>query len=205
MTVHLPSVRMRGLFGGALASLVLLASGVLGSSAAHAGKAHEHGVVRLDVSIEGPQVTIDMTAALDNWLGFERAPRTDAERKAAAEVLARLRSPSQGAALFALSPQAQCQLAQAEVSAPVLEPAAKQVAPAAAPPPPAPAKGSAEHADLEASYSFQCAQPVQLRTLELGLFDAYKRIQRIHVQVVGPKGQSKVTLKRPARSITLVR
>jgi len=205
MTVHLPSVRMRGLFGGALASLVLLASGVLGSSAAHAGKAHEHGVVRLDVSIEGPQVTIDMTAALDNWLGFERAPRTDAERKAAAEVLARLRNPSQGAPLFALNAQAQCQLAQAEVSAPVLEPAAKPAVAPAAPPPPAPAKGSAEHADLEASYRFQCAQPAQLRTLDLGLFEAYKRIQRVEVQVAGPKGQSKVTLKRPTRSITLVR
>jgi len=161
-------------------------------------------VVRLDVSIEGPQVTIAMTAALDNWLGFERTPRTDAERKAAAEVLARLRNPSQGAPLFALNAQAQCQLAQAEVSAPVLEPAAKPAAPAAAPPPP-PAKGGAEHADLEASYRFQCAHPAQLRSLELGLFDAYKRIQRIEVQVAGSKGQSKVTLRRPARSVTLTR
>lgn len=183
---------------------LLLASVVAGSSIAHAGKAHEHGVVRLDVSIEGSRVTIDMTAALDNWLGFERAPRTDAERKAAAEVLARLRSPSQGAPLFALNAQAQCQLAQAEVSAPVLEPAAKPAAAPAAPPPPA-AKGGAEHADLEASYRFQCAQPAQLRTLDLGLFEAYKRIHRIEVQVAGQTGQSKVTLRRPARSVTLTR
>ena len=181
-----------------------LAALVVASSAAYAGKAHEHGVVRLDVSIEGPRVTIDMTAALDNWLGFERAPRTDAERKAAAEVLTRLRSPNQGAPLFALNTQAQCQLAQAEVSAPVLEPAAKPAAAPAAPPPPA-TKGGAEHADLEASYSFQCAQPAQLRSLDLGLFDAYKRIQRIEVQVAGPKGQAKVTLRRPARSVTLTR
>jgi hypothetical protein len=184
---------------------LLLASVVAGSSIAHAGKAHEHGVVRLDVSIEGSRVTIDMTAALDNWLGFERAPRTDAERKAAADVLARLRNPSQGAPLFAPNAQAQCQLAQAEVSAPVLEPAAKPAAAPAAPPPPAPAKGGAEHADLEASYRFQCTQPTQLRSLELGLFEAYKRIQRIEVQVAGPKGQAKVTLRRPARSVTLTR
>lgn len=194
MPAHLPSWRPKSLICGVLISVALAA----------ASKPHEHGVVRLDVSIEGPQVTIAMTAALDNWLGFERAPRTDAERKAAAEVLARLRNPSQGAPLFALSAQAQCQLAQSEVSAPVLEPAAK---PAAAPaaPPPAPAKGGAEHADLEASYSFQCAQPAQLRSLDLGLFDAYKRIQRIEVQVAGPKGQAKVTLRRPARSVTLTR
>jgi hypothetical protein len=195
MPAHLPSWGPKSLIGGVLISVALAA----------AGKPHEHGVVRLDVSIEGPQVTIAMTAALDNWLGFERAPRTDAERKAAAEVLTRLRSPNQGAPLFALNAQAQCQLAQAEVSAPVLEPAAKLAAAPAAPPPPAAAKGGAEHADLEASYSFQCAQPAQLRTLDLGLFDAYKRIQRIEVQVAGSKGQSKVTLRRPARSVTLTR
>ena len=150
---------------------------------------------------------VAMTAALDNWLGFERAPRTDAERKAAAEVLARLRNPQQGTPLFVPDAAAQCQLVKAEVSAPVLEPGAKPTAKsgAAPPSPPAAHKGGAEHADLATSYTFQCAQPTQLRTLELGLFDAYKRIQRIHVQVAGPKGQSKVTLRRPARSVALTR
>ena len=184
---------------------------------AHAGKPHEHGVVRLDVSVDGSTLNIDMVAALDNWLGFERAPRTDAERKAAAEVMARLRNPQQGTPLFTTDAGAQCQLTLAEVAAPVLEPGAKPAAktdaapvapvtPTAAPTPsttPSPQGG--EHADLEARYTFQCAQPTQLRTLELGLFDAYKRIQRIHVQVAGPKGQSKVTLRRPARSVTLTR
>jgi hypothetical protein len=185
----------------------LVACMALAASAAHAGKAHEHGVVRLDVSVEGSRLTIDMVAALDNWLGFERAPRTDAERKAAAEVLARLRNPQQGTPLFVPDAAAQCQLVKAEVSAPVLEPGAKPAAKSATAPasPAAAHKSGGEHADLEASYTFQCAQPTPLRTLELGLFDAYKRIQRIHVQVAGPKGQSKVTLKRPARSITLVR
>ena len=41
--------------------------------------------------------------------------------------------------------------------------------------------------------------------LDVGLFDAYKRTQRIDVQVAGPKGQAKVTLKRPARKVQLVR
>ncbi len=179
----------------------LLACMALAASTAHAGKPHEHGVVRLDVSVDGSTLNIDMVAALDNWLGFERAPRTDAERKAAAEVLARLRNPQQGTPLFAADAGAQCQLTQAEVSAPVLEPGAKP----AAKPAPAPSPKDGEHADLEARYTFQCAQPGQLRTLDLGLFDAYKRIQRIHVQVAGPKGQSKVTLRRPARSVALTR
>lgn len=190
-----------------LLGTVLLAS--LATSGAC--KPHEHGVVRLDVSVEGSTLNIEMVAALDNWLGFERAPRNDAERKAAAEVLARLRQPQQGTPLFAPDAAAQCQLVKAEVSAPVLEPASRAAANsstksgAAPATPPTAQKGGAEHADLEASYTFQCAQPAQLRSLDLGLFDAYRRIQRIHVQVAAPQGQSKVTLRRPARSVPLVR
>jgi hypothetical protein len=157
-----------------------------------AGKAHEHGALKLDVAIEGNKLTIAMEAPLDNLLGFERAPRTDAERKAAAEVLARLRSPTQGKALFSADAAAQCTLSKAEVNAPVIEPGAKPAT-------------KDEHADLDASYEFSCAQPAELRSLDVGLFDAYKRIQRIDVQVAGAKSQSKVTLKRPARSVKLVR
>lgn len=64
--------------------------------------------------------------------------------KAAAEVLARLRSPNQGIALFSADAAAQCTLTKADVQAPVLEPGAK----------PAPKD---EHADLAASYEFSCA------------------------------------------------
>jgi hypothetical protein len=144
------------------------------------------------VAIEGNKLTIAMEAPLDNLLGFERAPRTDAERKAAAEVPARLRSPTQGKALFSADAAAQCTLSKAEVNAPVIEPGAKPAT-------------KDEHADLDASYEFSCAQPAELRSLDVGLFDAYKRIQRIDVQVAGAKSQSKVTLKRPARSVKLVR
>jgi hypothetical protein len=157
-----------------------------------AGKAHEHGALKLDVAIDGSKLTIAMEAPLDNLLGFERAPRTDAERKAAADVLARLRSADKGKPLFVADAAAQCTLSKAAVQAPVLEAGA------------APAAGD-EHADLDASYEFSCAQPGELRSLDVGLFDAYKRIQRIDVQVAGPKGQSKVTLKRPARKVRLTR
>jgi len=183
--------------------------------AAHAGKAHEHGVAKVDVAVEGNKLTVALQSPLDSLLGFERAPRTDAERKAAADMLARLRS---GGALFKADAAAQCTLSKAEVSAPVLEaagtaPAAGTAAkaPAAGAAAKAPAAGAAakasegEHADLDASYEYTCAQPQQLRTLDLGLFDAFRRMQRIEVQVAGAQGQSKATLKRPARTVALVR
>lgn len=149
--------------------------------------AHEHGVVRVDVAVQGESLAVNLDAPLDSLVGFERAPRNGKERQAADEVLARLKS---GTGLFNGDASAQCTLSKAEVKAPVLEAAAT-------------AKGG--HADLEASYEFRCAQPAQLRTLDLGLFEAFKRIQRIDVQVAGARGQVKATLRRPARSVRLVR
>lgn len=172
--------------------VLALALGTGAAAAWAGGKAHEHGALKLDVAIDGSRLTIAMQTPLDNLLGFERAPRTDAERKAAADLLARLRSPDPGAPLFAANAAAQCTLGKVEVSAPVLEPGAKAAA-------------SDGHADLDATYEFGCARPEELRTLDVGMFDAYRRAKRIDVQMAGPKGQSKATLRRPARTLQLPR
>ena len=157
-----------------------------------AGKAHEHGVMTIDVVADGSTLSIALHSPLDSFLGFERAPRTDAERKAAAELLARLRSTGPGAPLFTPDAAARCTLKRAEVTAPALEAGGQ-------------AGAKDGHADLQANYEFNCAQPQQLRSMDTSLFDLYRRAQRIDVQVAAPQGQSKLTLKRPARSVKLVR
>ncbi len=175
-----------------LALSLLCAALLVATGPAAAGKAHQHGVMQLDVAVEGNKLSLSVNVPLDNLLGFERAPRTEAERKAAAEVLARLRNPDQGKPLFSADSAAQCTLSKAEVQAALLEPGAK-------------AEPKGGHADLEASYEFSCAKPESLRVLDVGLFEAYRRIQRIEVQVAGPKGQAKLTLNRPVRSVALAR
>jgi hypothetical protein len=162
------------------------------ANAARAGQPHEHGVMKLDLALEGNNLSIALESPLDSFLGFERAPRTEAERKAAADLLTRLRGPDKGTPLFTADAAAQCTLSKAEVRAPVLQ---------------APTKAAASngHADLEADYTFTCAQPAQLKTLDLGLFETFRRLKRIDVQVAGPQGQSKTTLTRPARSLKLTR
>lgn len=169
---------------------ITLASATLLASPAGAGKAHEHGVMKLDVAIEGSTLSIALESPLDSFLGFERAPRTDAERKAAAELLVRLRGPDKGAPLFSPDAAAQCTLSKADVEAPVLEA-------------PKPAAAKDGHADLAASYTYTCAQPGQLKSLGVGLFDVWRRLSRVDVQVAGPQGQSRLSLTRPARSIKL--
>lgn len=167
---------------------LILSSLLAAAAPLAAAPAHEHGAVRLDVAIEGQVLAIAVEAPLDSLLGFERAPRNERERGAADAMLARWRS---GAGLFGADAAAQCTLTQADVHAPVLEPGARPAGDA--------------HADLDASIEFRCLQPQQLRTLDVGLFDAFARIQRIDVQVAGPGGQHKTTLERPARSVPLAR
>lgn len=162
------------------------------ATAAAAGKAHEHGVMKLDVAIEGKMLSITIDSPLDSFLGFERAPRSDAERKAAADLLTRLRGPGQGMPLFTPDAAAECTLSTATVQAPALE--ARQT--------PAGADG---HADLDASYTYTCARPDLLKSLDVGLFDAWRRLKRIDVQVAGPQGQTRLVLMRPARHIRLAR
>jgi hypothetical protein len=152
-------------------------------------KPHEHGGMKVDVAIEGAKISIDVEMPLDNLVGFERAPRTDAERKSAAAALARMRA---GADLFKLNAEAQCTPTSVTVEAPVLEPGAS-------------GQPATAHADLDATYVFQCAQPTQLTTLDVSIFDAFKRVKRIDVQVAGPKGQSKIVLRPPERRVQLAK
>nr|WP_281385236.1 DUF2796 domain-containing protein [Roseateles oligotrophus] len=151
---------------------------------------HQHGVARLDVALEGQTLTLQLNIPMDSLLGYERRPRTVAEREAAAAVLAGL---DPGSALWQPNPEAQCGLVKTTLVAPLLQSPAQ------------PGVKDAEHADLDGSWEFRCAQADQLSSIELGLFDAFKRLQRLQVQVAGPKGQIKRELKRPNKLLNLTR
>jgi Protein of unknown function (DUF2796) len=159
--------------------------------AAPAAPAHEHGAVKLDIAIEAGKVTLGMESPLDSLIGFERAPRTDAERQRVAAMVARLRAAD---TLFTFDAAAGCTLAGVElVSAPLKLGKAE------------PQAAGDEHADLDGDFAFDCKDTGKLGFIDVGLFKAFAGMQRIDVQVATPKGQLKRTLTRPASRISLVR
>lgn len=157
--------------------------------AAWASKAHEHGVAHVDIAVDAARLTIALSTPLDNLVGFERAPRTDAERRALEAALARLAD----AALWQPDVAAQCKAGNAKVTPPSFDNVKGK-----------PAKAD-EHADVEASVEFECAKPQELRNLGTQLFKALPRLKRAEVQIATPRGQAKVVLRPVSAAIVLPR
>lgn len=167
--------------------LGLLIAAAMAMPAFAAEHAHQHGVVSLVATLEGDLLTLDLDAPLDSLLGFERAPRTPAEREAAAALIKRL---DPGQSLWQPNEEARCVLTKTRVEAPVLQQGAA---------------AAGEHADLEAGYEFRCAQPGRLSGVKHGLFKAFPRLQRIDWQFALPSGQGKRTVVRDQSLLPLKR
>jgi hypothetical protein len=163
--------------------LPLLAALACTTAAAQAGHAHVHGAVALDIVVEAKTLTLRLEAPQDSLLGHEHVPRTAAEQQAAAALLKRL---ADGARLFPLPAERACKFTSAEIVAPLLQAGA--------------ANAAGEHAEVEASWRFDCARTDGWSSLDLGpLLDSFARIQRVNAQVALPTGQHKAELQRPAR------
>ncbi len=160
--------------------------------AARAHKAHSHGVAKLEVAVDGPAITLKLESPLDSLLGFERAPKTDAERARVREMAKVLRSGD----AFVPTAAARCRLDSVKLVSPALAPellGESGGAPAG--------KTDDEHADLDGTFVYRCEDPKALAGIDVTLFDTFKRLRRLDTQVASPKGQSALKLTAKSRQI----
>lgn len=146
--------------------------------------AHQHGVAKLEVAVEGGSLSLHLESPLEGVLGFEHAPRNDQERAVVAEMRKKL---ADGGKLFAPTTAAQCTLKSVQIEAPTLD--AKPVT-------------SEAHGDLDADFLFTCAQPTKLTGLEVRLTQAFPKLRRIDAEVVSGKGQSAMRLSSKMRFLS---
>ena len=155
--------------------------------------AHEHGVASLNIAIDGAQVSLELDSPAANLVGFEHAASQPDDIAKVAAVQAQMRDASQ---LFQLPAAADCTQTSVDLDSPLFadsehedhddkhehehenEEAAHDHE-----------EHHHQHADIEASYSFTCAQPEALTSLQLPLFKAYPGLQRLNVQAITPAGQ----------------
>jgi hypothetical protein len=174
-----------------LAPLVLLPLASLAMAQQHA---HTHGLLALDVAVDAQSITLTMEAPLDNFLGFERAPRTDAERKRVATMVQQLNAADK---LFVTDPRAECRLGSVTLTSSVLGLGGGDKPAAAATE--APAKGAQAqdaHADIDVAIVFNCAKAPLARQIDVRMFDAFAHLRRIDAQVATDQGQFKRTLNK---------
>lgn len=168
-------------------AMLALCAGLLASPAFAKGPgAHQHGVAKLAVAVDGPMLEISLESPLDNLLGFERAPRTDAERAAVRQMAQRFHT---GSGLYTPTPAAQCTAEGAELTSDVLETSLL-----AAPGKAQPVAGAAEsktdgHADLDALLRFRCVNPAALNSVEVHLFKVFPKFRQIDAAIVTSRGQ----------------
>lgn len=175
--------------------LAALLAGLLLATPALAAKAHSHGTAELEVSLEGDVLSIRLESPLDNLLGFERRPQSEKDFSKVREMVAMLRT---GDKLFVPTPAAACTLIGVKLeSAPIApELLGEMAAPAA--------KADAhdhEHADLDARYQFRCAKPAELKSVEVRLFDSFKRLRIINAQLAAGKVQRAAKLSARSRGL----
>jgi len=176
-------------------SLVVAALANFSSHVWAQGHAHVHGIATLQVAVEGTALTLRLVTPLENLVGFEHAPRTEQQKKALREAEESLRGAT---ALFVPTAAARCAASSAKVDSPfAVKSDAKDRGEKAKP-----GKEAGEaHSGLTAEYIFRCEQPERLQGVEVKLFDRFRGVRRLDVDLAGPRGQKSLRLTPKQRII----
>lgn len=189
-------------------STILLAvcAVLLAASPALAHGPHEHGAARLNVAVDGSTITIDLESPLANALPFEHAPSTPAQREAVQNMAATLHRADK---IFILPAAAQCRLKEVTLESEAL-PADLLATKNAQQPAKAEHQDheghadqatGAEHADLDASFVFECAKPDALNGMDVSLFSTWPALHELRVQIISPTGQHAAELTGKAHTL----
>ena len=211
--------RLRRALPAGVSGLALLLA-----AAAHAqapGK-HVHGQAELDIAIEETSIALMLVSPLDNILGFEHTPRTDAEHKQADDAQKAL---AQGDRLFVIDEGAGCTTERVNARA-FYEDTSKDS------PHSAHAHNDAHrhtadqvhahpvkdthhhghaghagmHADAELTVHYTCTSGHDVKTIDTSaLFDTFPRLQTLQVQLAGPGRQAGMTITRTQPRISVPR
>lgn len=169
--------------------------------------AHEHGRATLDVAVDAGTVTMRLSAPAMDVVGFEHAPRTDAQREAAESANALLR---QHRTLFAFPVAARCTFGGADVTPPSWaghghdhdhDHAGGSSASGSSASGPSAHEGA--HADYVAQWRFTCAAPAALAFVDVRLAERLRRDLVVVANVITDAVQTRQELRAGATRVKL--
>jgi hypothetical protein len=140
----------------------IVVAAILALAAAPLAAQHNHGKAEMDIAVDGAKARILASFPADALWGFERAPKTVAERTKKEGVLQLLRT--RATTLFALDAALGCAFAPATIEE----------------------HDEEDHADVEVTWDVTCAQPLSGKTLgAAGIFRAFPKLESIATTRVG--------------------
>ena len=173
--------------------------------------AHEHGHGTLDIVVEGEELVMELRIPGVNVVGFEHAPRDDAEREAVRQALVPF---GDAALLFVLPADAKCEVE--ETRAEILDMAHEDDREGRGHEEDEhgvdeveeqeeqeeheereahdPDSVSEAHSELRATWRFHCREPGRLDELEVRVFEHLHDAEEIDVRVVTPAAQLAMAL-----------
>ncbi|HEU0160102.1 MAG TPA: DUF2796 domain-containing protein [Hyphomicrobiaceae bacterium] len=160
---------------------------------------HEHGRGVLNLAIEGTRVSLELEAPGADIVGFEHAARTARQTAALKQAKQQLLAPQ---ALFKFPSAAGCVVAEARVEIEAGEHEHED----AKSPGAGGSKGEAAedaHSNFHAEYAFNCKDPARITAIEFGYFRTFAGAQKLEVNVITPKGQTKFDVTRDKARIDL--
>jgi len=161
--------------------------------------AHEHGVARISIAVEGHEIEIEMIVAGADAVGFEHTASSDREKQAVVKAAKVLRDVNR---IVTLSPEADCRVEDVEVISGLMEDRnessnqnhdhqnkGKNN------------NGHAEvHSEFIANYHFHCEFPSKLTQANVGFFKMFPSAHELEARWITPRGQgtSKLTATSPS-------
>ncbi len=144
--------------------LILLAAG---PASAQGSKAHMHGLATVSVAIDKNLLLIGAEIPAEALFGFERRPKTEAEKKTVEDVTKTLKDRVEE--LFVLPADLGCKVTNVMLKNSLAED---------------------EHADVDVDYTFSCEKTAAGSSLKLGLLKAFPKIKKVKIQILSDATQS---------------
>ncbi len=174
-----PDPTGRGRPARGLRAAALLAIAVSCAATVRAAAQHAHGKATLDLGFDGATGRAVFRAPGDDLYGFEREPRTPAERARRDSALAILRN--RPATLMLFDPSLGCTLRADSVAI---------------------RSGTGSHAEVEARYAIACRSSPAGRPIRFAFSKAFPGVERVAVQLVTETTQTSATITRDRGTIT---
>ena len=176
----------------------------------HSHGAHVHGAWELFAALDDAQLSVTVKGPIVDVLGFETAPASDEERKAVADLAARLEEPD---IMLSLDQRADC-----KASAPVVVTLPEGFAPRTE-------QADAHHAhddhnhshdhdhdhdnhdihdsDVEVTYAFTCGAPGRLGAITLTGFTTFSEIKTVDAVFLSDDTQAAHRLERRSQVLKI--